>query len=131
MTNALVFTGGTNFGIMKVVGNALRDVSQLDSTSSAYAQSRAVRCIGIVPWGVVPKSAELVKPYEENKVKFNIKLPKQRFLDQNHTHFLMVDDGSKNKFYTEIDFKHALEKYIIDNGVPGKAGIVCFYLKLE
>ena len=39
------------------------------------------------------------------------------FLDSNHTHFLFVDDGTE-EFGSEINFRHLLEKYIIEGNVP-------------
>ena len=33
-------------------------------------------------------------------------------LDPNHTHFILVDNGTFRKFGTEIDFRGLLEKYI-------------------
>lgn len=31
------------------------------------------------------------------------------FLDPNHTHFILVDDGSENQFGKEIEFRASLE----------------------
>ena len=33
-------------------------------------------------------------------------------LDPNHTHFLLVDDGSENAFGKEIEFRAKIEKVI-------------------
>lgn len=35
-------------------------------------------------------------------------------LDPNHTHFLLVDDGTEGKFGIEIEFRSALERFISD-----------------
>ncbi|XP_057307881.1 transient receptor potential cation channel subfamily M member 7-like isoform X2 [Hydractinia symbiolongicarpus] len=122
MTSALVLTDGKNAGITKIVGLALRNKTQMDSTTPVYDRERSVRCIGILPWGILPKSSDLVKPNGINHVKLNVKLPKQKFLDQNHSYFLLIDDGSKDQFHTEIKFKTSLEKYILEYGVPGRKG---------
>ena len=43
----------------------------------------------------------------EDKVK-----PRQSFLDPNHTHFILVDNGSQNQFAVEIPFRAKLEESI-------------------
>ena len=40
-------------------------------------------------------------------------------LDRNHTHFLLVDDGTDGKYGTEIKFRTALESYISKVGTTG------------
>ena len=37
---------------------------------------------------------------------------KQSFLDPNHTHFILVDNGTQRRFATEIEFRAKLEKEI-------------------
>ena len=37
---------------------------------------------------------------------------KQSFLDPNHTHFILVDNGTQHRFATEIEFRAKLEKEI-------------------
>lgn len=36
-------------------------------------------------------------------------------LDHNHTHFILVDDGTEGKYGGEIEFRTDLERYISDN----------------
>lgn len=38
-------------------------------------------------------------------------------LDENHSHFILIDDGSENKFGGEIEFRTSLEKYISEQSV--------------
>lgn len=38
-------------------------------------------------------------------------------LDENHSHFILIDDGSENKFGGEIDFRTSLEKFISEEKV--------------
>jgi hypothetical protein len=43
--------------------------------------------------------------------------PRNVPLDENHSHFLLTDDGSENKFGAEIDFRTRLEKFISNQHV--------------
>ena len=50
-------------------------------------------------------------------------------LDHNHTHFLLVDDGTEGKYGVEIEFRSKLEKYIseeVETGVAEKQSM-CVY----
>ena len=38
---------------------------------------------------------------------------KGAYLDYNHTHFILVDDGTTNKAGGEIEFRAKLEEYIM------------------
>ena len=42
------------------------------------------------------------------------------YLDNNYSHFLLVDDGSNDKFGVEIPFRGLLEKYIMEKAKSGK-----------
>ena len=42
------------------------------------------------------------------------------FLDNNHSHFLLVDDGSEGKYGVEIPFRGSLEKYIMSKAMASK-----------
>ncbi len=48
-------TGGTNEGVMKLVGKAVRDYSLCE-------EGESVTCIAISPWGMVNGSEKLVNP---------------------------------------------------------------------
>ena len=113
---------------MKVVGDALKDVSHFSSTCSDYIRSKVVRCVGIVPWGIVRDREALViqntdhpLAYKEGKraeYTVNSKTSEnnqhcEECLDPNHTHFLLVDSGNDGNHLTEIPFRIALETSII------------------
>ena len=121
-----MFTSGTHVGIMNVVGDALKDVSHFSSTCSDYIRSKVVRCVGIVPWGIVRDREALVSQDTDHQKAYkkradytvNSKMSEnnqdcEEFLDPNHTHFLLVDSGSDGKPLTEIPFRMALESSII------------------
>ncbi|XP_054708499.1 transient receptor potential cation channel subfamily M member 1-like [Uloborus diversus] len=98
--NAWLFTGGLNFGLVKVVGDAVRKRQYLVSTKDRMIH--AIRCIGVAKWGCVENSDLLINVdskemhYSRYKVKPHHKLESGRaYLNPGHTHFLLVDDGTK------------------------------------
>ncbi|KAF8784547.1 Transient receptor potential cation channel like protein [Argiope bruennichi] len=98
--NAWLFTGGLNYGLVKVVGDAVRKRQYLVSTKERMIH--AVRCIGVSKWGCVENSDLLINTdpkemhYSRYKVKPHHKLESGRaYLNPGHTHFLLVDDGTK------------------------------------
>lgn len=53
-------------------------------------------------------------------------------LDHNHTHFILVDDGTDGKFGVEIEFRAKLESYIssiVETGVAKNQSEYGFYNK--
>ena len=116
MTSAWIFTGGTDCGVMSLTGRILRDVSQLDSTASEQDQYSSVKCIGILPYGILSET-KVKQTKRDNKVSLKLAGVKQQpnSLEPNHTHFLLVDDGSVDKYHVETSFRHALEEYILNN----------------
>ncbi|XP_070175133.1 transient receptor potential cation channel subfamily M member-like 2 [Littorina saxatilis] len=108
-TGAWIVTGGTAAGVMKHVGEAVRDYG-------LTAEGRVI-CIGIAPWGCVQNKEVLIDPEGKGKwpalyrIQGEVK-PKQSFLDPNHTHFILVDNGTQRQFTTEIEFRAKLEKEI-------------------
>ncbi|XP_066935830.1 transient receptor potential cation channel subfamily M member-like 2 [Clytia hemisphaerica] len=107
---AWVITGGTNTGVMKHVGEALQG---------------ATKClIGIATYGIVTNKDHLLESERNHfggKFKYNVAsslVEQGAFLDHNHTHFLLVDNGTTGKFGVEIPFRSALEEYIVKEKVP-------------
>ncbi|XP_057292178.1 transient receptor potential cation channel subfamily M member 3-like isoform X1 [Hydractinia symbiolongicarpus] len=117
---AWVITGGTNTGVMKHVGEALQGASKA--------------CIGIATWGIVSKREKLIGSNLNpvgGKFSYNVAsslVEKGAFLDHNHTHFLLADDGSSGKYGVEISVRSEFEKYIM-NSVQEQVPTV--YLLLE
>lgn len=56
--NAWLFTGGLNYGLVKVVGDAVRKRQYLVSTKDRMIH--AIRCIGVTKWGCVENNDLLV-----------------------------------------------------------------------
>ncbi|XP_031782186.1 transient receptor potential cation channel trpm isoform X6 [Nasonia vitripennis] len=104
-TGAWIFTGGTNTGVTRQVGDALL-------LERSQRQGRVVS-IGIAPWGILEKSHELIGrgrevPYD------SLASPWSKFavLNNRHAYFLLVDNGTGGRYGAEIVLRRKLEKYI-------------------
>ena len=47
------------------------------------------------------------------------KISEECNLDNNHSHFLLVDDGTEGKYGGEIDFRLSLQKCLAKTEIPG------------
>ncbi|RNA09709.1 transient receptor potential cation channel subfamily M member 3 isoform X26 [Brachionus plicatilis] len=107
-TNALVTTGGTNGGCMKLVGEAFR------LNAFSIDQSNKVNLLGIADWCPVYNKSALINTdskssfVEYNSVKSNRKVGKKSVLEPNHSHFILVDDAY-NYFGADIELRARLE----------------------
>ncbi|XP_015190777.1 PREDICTED: transient receptor potential cation channel trpm isoform X4 [Polistes dominula] len=104
-TGAWIFTGGTNTGVTRQVGDALL-------LERSQRQGRVVS-IGIAPWGVLDKNHELIGRGEE--VPYDcVSSPwtKYTVLNNRHAYFLLVDNGTEGRYGAEIVLRRKLEKYI-------------------
>ncbi|XP_026670370.1 transient receptor potential cation channel trpm isoform X3 [Ceratina calcarata] len=104
-TGAWIFTGGTNTGVTRQVGDALL-------LERAQRQGRVVS-IGIAPWGILDKNHELVSrggevPYDCLSSPWS----KYAVLNNRHAYFLLVDNGTGGRYGAEIKLRRELEKYI-------------------
>ncbi|KAL3836664.1 hypothetical protein ACJMK2_022086 [Sinanodonta woodiana] len=108
-TGAWIITGGTHAGVMKHVGEAVKDYG-LTSTNQKH-----VVTIGIAPWGVIQNRDALINKEGSWPAGYRIEEnlnSKESFLDPNHSHFILVDNGTQHKFATEIPFRAELEREI-------------------
>ncbi|KAJ7311037.1 hypothetical protein JRQ81_006634 [Phrynocephalus forsythii] len=118
-TGAWIITGGVDTGVAKHVGDALKE--------HASRSSRKICTIGIAPWGVIENRNDLVgrdviAPYQ---TLLN-PLSKLNVLNNLHSHFILVDDGTVGKYGAEVKLRRELEKTInlqriharIGQGVP-------------
>ncbi|XP_072236357.1 transient receptor potential cation channel subfamily M member 7 isoform X1 [Leuresthes tenuis] len=118
-TGAWILTGGVNTGVAKHVGDALKE--------HCSRSSKKICTIGIAPWGVIENRSDLVGrdivvPYQ---TLLN-PLSKLNVLNNLHSHFLLVDDGTVGKYGAEVKLRRDLEKHInlqriharIGQGVP-------------
>ncbi|XP_033724836.1 transient receptor potential cation channel subfamily M member-like 2 isoform X2 [Pecten maximus] len=110
-TGAWIITGGTNTGVMKHVGESVRDYG-LTSVSST-----PVVAIGIATWGVIQNKQELISKDGNGKWPARYRIEKESkvresSLDPNHTHFILVDNGTQHDFGVEIPFRAQLEQTV-------------------
>uniref|UniRef100_A0A7S4BVR2 TRPM SLOG domain-containing protein n=1 Tax=Chrysotila carterae TaxID=13221 RepID=A0A7S4BVR2_CHRCT len=105
-TGAWTLTGGTDIGVMKLVGRTLRDVPN------------AV-CIGIAPWGAVMEREGLASSALKYKVHQYVgdrgdgnKDDEFFALEPYHSHFILVDNHAigKRSYGSEISFRVQMEE---------------------
>ncbi|XP_041843463.1 transient receptor potential cation channel subfamily M member 1-like [Melanotaenia boesemani] len=125
-TGAWIFTGGVSTGVIRHVGDALKDHS---------SKSRGRVCaIGIAPWGIVENKEDLIgkdvtRPYQT----MSNPLSKLAVLNSSHSHFILSDNGTTGKYGAEVRLRRQLEKHIslqkintrLGQGVP----VVCLILE--
>ncbi|XP_037345414.2 transient receptor potential cation channel subfamily M member 2 [Pungitius pungitius] len=129
-TGAWIITGGTHAGVMKHVGRAVRD-----HALSSSMQGQIV-AIGVATWGIIHNRGALVNPEGCFPANYEMDIEGQgrlSCLDNNHTHFLMVDDGTQGNYGVEIELRSRLEKCItrkrLGNRVSGVTiPVVCVVL---
>ncbi|XP_051000505.1 transient receptor potential cation channel subfamily M member 7 isoform X1 [Acomys russatus] len=114
-TGAWILTGGVNTGVAKHVGDALRE--------HASRSSRKICTIGIAPWGVIENRNDLVgrdvvAPYQ---TLLN-PLSKLNVLNNLHSHFILVDDGTVGKYGAEVRLRRELEKTINQQRIHARIG---------
>ncbi|XP_078800307.1 transient receptor potential cation channel subfamily M member 1 isoform X2 [Oryzias latipes] len=125
-TGAWIFTGGVTTGVIRHVGDALKDHSS-KSRGKVYA-------IGIAPWGIVENKEDLIgkdvtRPYQT----MSNPLSKLSVLNSSHSHFILSDNGTTGKYGAEVRLRRQLEKHIalqkintrLGQGVP----VVCLILE--
>ncbi|NP_001155066.1 transient receptor potential cation channel, subfamily M, member 8 L homeolog isoform X1 [Xenopus laevis] len=128
---AWIFTGGTHYGLMKYIGEVVRD-----NTISQSSEEKVI-AIGITAWGMISNRESLIRSSnnEGNYVAQYVMDEQKRdplyCLDNNHTHLILVDNGTHGQPTTEAELRASLEKYISELNVPdsnygGKVPIVCF-----
>ncbi len=131
-TGAWIITGGTNTGVMRLVGEAVAEEYEKYSTESELV------VLGIATWGITSMRDKLeikgnsdsfnatpvhyarsssfcLRNLEENRLANDV------LLDPNHNNFILVDDGSEGKYGVEIDFRANFEKELsgsTENKIP-------------
>ncbi|XP_061023445.1 transient receptor potential cation channel subfamily M member 2 [Dama dama] len=131
-SGAWVITGGSHTGVMKQVGEAVRDFS----LSGSFCDGEVVT-IGIATWGALHNRENLIHPMGGFPAKYIMDEEGQGHLtclDSNHSHFILVDDGTHGRYGVEIPLRTKLEKFISQQtkergGVAIKIPIVCVVLE--
>ncbi|XP_023811561.1 transient receptor potential cation channel subfamily M member 1-like isoform X1 [Oryzias latipes] len=125
-TGAWIFTGGVNTGVIRHVGDALKDHS---------SKSRGKVCaIGIAPWGILENKEDLIgKDVTRPCQSMANPLSKLAVLNNSHSHFILTDNGTCGKYGSEVKLRRLLEKHIslqkintrLGQGVP----LVCLIVE--
>ncbi|MBN3295181.1 TRPM2 protein, partial [Amia calva] len=119
-TGAWILTGGTNTGVMKHVGTAVQDY-----TTSTVSKDDKIVTIGIATWGTVHNRQYLVDPEGKFPGHYPLDAESQgrlSCLDINHSHFILVDNGTHGSYGVEIALRSKLEKFISMQPL-GKIGV--------
>ncbi|XP_064594682.1 transient receptor potential cation channel subfamily M member-like 2 isoform X2 [Liolophura sinensis] len=108
-TGAWIITGGTHAGVMKHVGEAVRDYGL------AQTSQKKVIAIGIATWGCIQRKETLINENGMWPAHYRLddtRVKKETALDSNHSHFILVDNGTQHHFGVEIPFRAELETAI-------------------
>uniref|UniRef100_F1KQ20 Transient receptor potential channel n=1 Tax=Ascaris suum TaxID=6253 RepID=F1KQ20_ASCSU len=125
-TGAWIITSGINAGVVRHVAAALE--------GCATSRSKIVS-IGITPWGLIKKREDLigqdiVVPYHPHSFS-----PRGRFavLNNRHSYFLLVDNGTVGRYGADIILRKRLETYIAQKqkigGGTRSVPVVCVVLE--
>ena len=113
MTNAWIFTGGTDSGVMKLVGEAMHKYGLVD-----------VPVVGVAPWGAISGRKEL-SDKKGQCIEVNVRktgIDSAGRLNPYHTHQILVDaPGGEDAMAwgSEIALRSSLERtYATSKGVP-------------
>ncbi|XP_074627353.1 transient receptor potential cation channel subfamily M member-like 2 isoform X1 [Acropora palmata] len=111
-TGAWILTGGTNTGVMRYVGEAVKGYT-VKSRGAVRDKTSQLYLIGIATWGIVNHRNDLVD--SEGVVTYHMTSSLSSggaCLDNNHSHFILVDDGTEGKYGGEIAFRARLQNCI-------------------
>ncbi|CAF0758756.1 unnamed protein product [Brachionus calyciflorus] len=102
-----IITAGTDTGVVKHIGDILRE-------NFPRARNNVV-VFGVAPWGVVNEKESLIGhevevPYFSNNPSINS--VNSFNLNNCHSYFLLVDDGTVGKYGCEISFRRRFERFL-------------------
>uniref|UniRef100_A0A8C8FNT2 Transient receptor potential cation channel subfamily M member 2 n=1 Tax=Oncorhynchus tshawytscha TaxID=74940 RepID=A0A8C8FNT2_ONCTS len=123
-TGAWIITGGTHAGVMKHVGQAVREY-----VLSSGSMEGQIVAIGVATWGAIHNRRPLVHLEGRFPAHYSLDMQSQGHLsclDNNHSHFLLVDDGTHGCYGVEIELRSRLERLISQHGV--RIPVVCVVL---
>ncbi|CAI9735612.1 Hypothetical predicted protein [Octopus vulgaris] len=111
--DAWIITEGLHTGVAKYIGEVMYKENKVVAMNE-------VTTLGIAPWNCVLKKKSLVnkglKPVDYS-IQTNSK-EEMYALDPNHSHFILVDDGTKDNFGEIIEFRKKLEHTISQEKIP-------------
>lgn len=119
-TGAWIITGGTNTGVMQHVGEAVKHRGSVSNVGRSN-----INVIGIAPWGVLESPESLISKdglgLYPAKYKCSSLDTSKTGLDHNHSHFLLVDNGTTGEYGTEIQLRSRVENALSKCKVKSKA----------
>ncbi|XP_035699795.1 transient receptor potential cation channel subfamily M member-like 2 isoform X2 [Branchiostoma floridae] len=121
-TGAWIITAGLHRGVSKYVGEAIWGGANCLSDSG----HPAVNLVGITTWGNVHNRHRLQGQKGIGRFSVRYRLQKETApLDLNHTHFILVDDGTvETEGWSDVEVRTRLEQYIgqqaIGQGAKGR-----------
>ncbi|KAK4329362.1 hypothetical protein Pmani_000285 [Petrolisthes manimaculis] len=122
-TQAWLLTDGLNKGITMVVGEAVNQAQSVVKVGDDLLSE--IKCLGVVPYGLIRGAESLLVEGDEeryNSVKYKVwvtELNGKVSLNGDHTHFLLVDDGFRNKKASADNFRTELEDAIQNSDDQG------------
>ncbi|MGH0117658.1 UNVERIFIED_CONTAM: hypothetical protein FKN15_041850 [Acipenser sinensis] len=119
LLRAWIVTGGSHAGVMKHVGEAVRDY-----TMSSSSKDGKIVAIGIATWGIVHNRKCLVSSEGKFPAEYTLDEESQgrlSCLDTSHSHFILVDNGTHGKYSVEIALRGKLEKLIYEQTLGSTA----------
>lgn len=113
-TSAWVITDGVNAGVMRYVGEILEEGQANQDENNGV-------CIGITPWEIVTDRNRLKVAGRTVEYDMSSSFKTEgTCLDNNHTHFLLVDQEPKNHCDAEIiNFRAVLQRAIRNTKFDG------------
>ncbi|CAI9735597.1 Hypothetical predicted protein [Octopus vulgaris] len=109
--DAWIITEGLHTGVAKYIGEAMHNKeNKVDAMNE-------VTTLGIAPWNCVLKKKSLGSWPADYSIQTNSK-EEMYALDPNHSHFILVDDGTKDNFGEIIEFRKKLEHTISQEKIP-------------
>ncbi|WAR20827.1 TRPM3-like protein [Mya arenaria] len=134
-TSAWLITSGFNMGVMKSVGQAVRQGQSFCWDDDRMAH--VLRCIGIAPWGYVKDRKVLEGNNNEGKYNANYRTSNVILhdsavpLNPDHTHFIFVDDGYRVQYGGVSGIRAQLEQKISQPESEGGLGIPLVLVVVE
>ncbi|XP_064608301.1 transient receptor potential cation channel subfamily M member 2-like [Liolophura sinensis] len=127
-TGAWLLTGGTHTGVIQLVGQAVHEY-RMTATSS---EQEDIVALGITAWGSVANKQALEGDGDKGLFPANYSIDaltdskRTAPLDHNHTHFLLVDDGTEKHQGREGEFRACLEGYVsgrVETGIAAEHSV--------
>ncbi|XP_014774531.2 transient receptor potential cation channel subfamily M member-like 2 [Octopus bimaculoides] len=114
-TGAWIMSAGLHTGVVKYTGKAIYD------NESTLTGSNKLVTISIAAWNCVRNKDTLRKEDGSWPAEYYItdddSCSRTCPLDPNHSHFILVDNGTSDTFGVETDFRKTLENAIVQNKI--------------